>query len=151
MSQFKEVFRNWNEIVVACKDCGREYSITSTITLQNIEEMHKCEKQFSKNILKEAEEIIYGDRENTYGHPAKNLVTIAALWKQYLYAKYNVTLNIDYQDVCNLMVLMKIARLCNSPTHRDSKVDICGYMALQERCEEYVVSVKPDSGDSSSK
>jgi hypothetical protein len=32
-------------------------------------------------------------------------------------------------DVCNMMVLLKVARLRNGP-HRDSNVDGAGYMAL---------------------
>ena len=61
------------------------------------------------SILKEANTIIYGDREKTYGHPSKNLETIATMWT---------------------------ARLANNPDHRDSLVDICGYAALIERCDE---------------
>jgi hypothetical protein len=37
-------------------------------------------------VLKEAHTIIYGDREKTYGHPAKNLKTIAKMWNAYLVA-----------------------------------------------------------------
>ena len=32
------------------------------------------------NVLEEAQDIIYGDREKTYGHPAKNLNCIADMW-----------------------------------------------------------------------
>jgi len=35
-----------------------------------------------------------------------------------------------------MMVLLKGARLANDPNHHDSVVDICGYAALIERCEE---------------
>lgn len=37
-----------------------------------------------KSVLKEAEEIIYGDREKTYGHPSKNLQAIADMWTAYV-------------------------------------------------------------------
>ena len=37
-------------------------------------------------VLKEAHAIIYGDREKTYGHPSKNLKTIAVMWNAYINA-----------------------------------------------------------------
>ena len=36
------------------------------------------------DVLSEAHAIIYGDREKTYGHPAKNLKTIANMWTAYM-------------------------------------------------------------------
>lgn len=85
------------------------------------------------SILDEANEVIYGDREATYGDPGKNLRIIADYWTTYLASKgYNVE-GLDYDDVCNMMVLLKVARLGNTPMHRDSLVDACGYLALAER------------------
>jgi hypothetical protein len=86
------------------------------------------------NVLKEANTIIYGDREKTYGHPAKNLEAIACMWNAYL--KSVGSRELKAQDVCVMMVLLKGARLANDPSHRDSVVDICGYAALIERCSE---------------
>lgn len=82
------------------------------------------------NILHEAELIIYGDREETYGQPDKNLTLIANLWREYLGVK-----NISAHDVCMMMVLLKVARQRNT-YKRDNLVDICGYAALSERVEE---------------
>lgn len=88
------------------------------------------------SILKEANTIIYGDREKTYGHPSKNLQTIATMWNAYINAKPDAGNSLNAQDVAAMMVLLKTARLANNPTHRDSLVDICGYAALIERCTE---------------
>ena len=87
-----------------------------------------------KSVLQEAKTIIYGDREKTYGHPAKNLKAIAGMWNAYL--KSVGDRKLTAQDVCVMMVLLKGARLANDPAHRDSVVDICGYAALIERCGE---------------
>jgi hypothetical protein len=86
------------------------------------------------SVLKEAHKIIYGDREKTYGKPSKNLDTIAKMWNAYINAvdKRDLTA----KDVACLMILLKTARLANDQTHRDSVVDICGYAALIERCDE---------------
>jgi len=82
------------------------------------------------NILDEAKEIIYGDREKTYGHPSVNLDNIAKFWSVYLKKDVNA------QDVATMMVLLKLARMMNQPDHRDSLVDSVGYLALIERIKE---------------
>jgi hypothetical protein len=86
-------------------------------------------------ILKDAHNIIYGDREKTYGHPSKNLNTIAVMWNAYLNAKSGGD-DINAKDVAALMMLVKVARFANDPTHKDNLIDICGYAALVERCDE---------------
>jgi len=86
------------------------------------------------SVLKEAHKIIYGDREKTYGKPSKNLETIAKMWNAYISARTDSELTA--KDVAAMMVLLKTARLANDPSHRDSIVDICGYAALMERCDE---------------
>lgn len=80
-------------------------------------------------IADKAKEIIYGDREQTYGDPRKNLDCIAELWTSYMKDKAEITAD----DVCNMMCLLKIARLKNTPAHEDSMTDIVGYTLLQER------------------
>lgn len=83
-------------------------------------------------IDQEAHNLIYGDREQTYGHPSKNLQLIADFWTSYIKGKEVLTCD----DVCNMMILMKTARLKNMPEHRDSLVDTIGYTLLKERCRE---------------
>lgn len=85
-------------------------------------------------VLTAAHEVIYGDREQTYGTPDKNLQTIADYWTVHLKRKYGAEFDVDINDVCGMMILMKQARLANTPEHLDSLTDICGYAALQERC-----------------
>lgn len=89
------------------------------------------------SILEEAKDIIYGDRERTYGHPARNLEVIANFWSNYLDAKFDACkIELDAQDVATMMVLLKVSRLINQPDHRDSLVDGVGYFALIERIKE---------------
>ena len=87
------------------------------------------------NILTEAQEIIYGERERTYGDPGKNLSCIADMWMLYLHHKYGAGFPLDFNDVCAMMRLVKEARMINTPGHRDSMVDMAGYTALQERVQ----------------
>lgn len=86
-------------------------------------------------ILQQAHEVIYGDREQTYGSPGKNLELIAKYWEAHLNSKYGVNLSLTTSDVSGMMILLKQARLANSPGHIDSLVDICGYAALDERIQ----------------
>ncbi len=87
------------------------------------------------NILEEAQQIIYGDREQTYGKPDINLQRIGLLWSQYLSMRYDTTLPvISPEDVCWMMTLLKMARQMNAPK-RDNLVDAAGYIALIERIE----------------
>ena len=83
--------------------------------------------------LKEAHDIIHGDREKTYGAPDKNLKTIAAYWRTHLQARFGVDVDLSPQDVCVMMVCLKAARLANDMQHRDSIVDGAGYFGLMDR------------------
>ena len=88
------------------------------------------------SVLDEAHHVIYGDREKTYGHPAKNLIAIATMWEGYLFSRGLLTDEADGiqpEDVACMMMLLKIARLGNAPDHHDSLVDVCGYAALIDR------------------
>jgi hypothetical protein len=88
-----------------------------------------------KSILDDAKDIIYGDREKTYGAPDKNLVAIAGYWANHLNTRFGVYHDITGADVCIMMTLLKAARLGNDVTHRDSLVDAVGYLALLERIQ----------------
>ncbi|WP_200962214.1 DUF6378 domain-containing protein [Mycobacterium sp. Root265] len=78
------------------------------------------------NVLQEAEKLIFGDREETYGDPSESFARIANLWTAYI-GKL-----IEPQDVANLMILLKVSRT-KGTFHRDSFVDIGGYAGLAER------------------
>jgi hypothetical protein len=88
-----------------------------------------------KSILAQAQDIIYGDREKTYGAPDKNLKAIAGYWANHLHTRFGVYHDVTPEDVCIMMVLLKAARLGNDITHRDSQVDAVGYLALMERIQ----------------
>lgn len=85
------------------------------------------ESEMKQSVADKAKELVHGNREATYGGPTTNMYLIAKLWSAYLGTE--LTAN----DVCNLMVLLKTARLKNTPMHEDSLVDVIGYTLLQER------------------
>ena len=85
-----------------------------------------------KEILEAAERRVCGSREENYGSPENNFGLIADLWEPYIKAKCvsadaDVCVNAD--DVANLMVLLKIARIATGVDTDDSYVDLAGYAA----------------------
>ena len=86
----------------------------------------------STNVIEEASDIIYGDREETYGRPSANLERISEQWTLYLRQKYKVPIVLSCEDVCWMMVDLKKSRQVNT-YKRDNLVDAIGYIALIDR------------------
>lgn len=87
------------------------------------------------NVFEEASKIVVGDREETYGHPAKNLNRIAHQWSLYLSQKYQLPVPIAPEDVCWMMADLKKVRQMNA-SKRDNLVDAIGYIGLIERIQD---------------
>lgn len=79
-----------------------------------------------EKLLEEAIRITTVSRNLEYGVPENSFQLIANYWNVYLNSKYGITLSAT--DVPLMMVLMKMARLTTNPQHRDSAVDVAGYM-----------------------
>jgi hypothetical protein len=112
-----------------------------SVTTEMLEAVAKPKKEKLRmkskvSVLEEAQSIVYGDREKTYGHPAKNLKTIASMWTAYMNNMDDGNFSVTAKDVAAMMMLVKVARFANDPSHRDNLVDVCGYAALIERCDE---------------
>ena len=87
-----------------------------------------CRKPAS--ILAEAQSIIRGDRNESYGSYEREAPRIAALWNAYLDGKDRI----DPGDVPMMMILLKCAR-SRHKWKRDNAVDIAGYAALRAEME----------------
>lgn len=84
-------------------------------------------------IALKAVEAVGGDRQDSYGGPEDNLNLVASFWNDYLDNKCTTDLGrleITSTDVCNLMILLKIARAATGKFHEDNFVDICGYATI---------------------
>lgn len=87
-----------------------------------------------QSVLMEAEGVVNGPRREAYGHPKLNFARIIALWQSYLDGRPGGRMaDLTEQDHAVMMILLKVARLQQSPQHRDSAVDIAGYTATIER------------------
>ena len=78
-------------------------------------------------LLVEAQRIINGARKTDYGDARENHEKIAEFWSAIL--GHEVTA----EQVVLCMIGVKMARLCHSPEHRDSWVDIAGYVGVKSK------------------
>lgn len=94
--------------------CGAE--LTPRLTKMTVEVT-------MESILTEAERIVAGPRQESYGSPKESFGRIASMWSAYL------GITIKDSDVCLMMSLLKICREKNKSA-RDNRVDIAGYIRL---------------------
>lgn len=97
-----------------------------------------------KNILKEAEEIVNGQRRKDYGTPTDNHSRTAAMWNAYLSKRYP-GIALTATDVCWMSILTKVSRAACSPGHYDSRLDVIGYALNLDMIQaDLAVNIEPD-------
>lgn len=80
-----------------------------------------------KSVIEEVAETVR-ERGKVYGPPHVNMNRTAALWSAFL------GIPVTGAQVAACMMLVKIARLSESPAHRDSILDIGGYTHCYDDC-----------------
>jgi len=78
------------------------------------------------SIVQEGKEVVAGDRQDDYGDLKQSFDRIAAFWSAY------TGVNLDALDVAKMMILLKVSR-AKLNNHRDSYVDIVGYVECADR------------------
>ena len=78
----------------------------------------------TKEILKEANELITGDRHKDYGNKIENHNNIAKLWSAYK------DIEITAHDVAIMMALLKVARTKLGAVSKDTYIDMSAYGAI---------------------
>ncbi len=81
-----------------------------------------------ESILQEAERLVNGDRQQSYGDAYDSFDRIAKMWSAYKGIK------ITPKDVASMMILMKVSRSVTS-SKRDNWVDVAGYAELGSQIE----------------
>ena len=92
-----------------------------------------------ETILQEAMRIVDGDREQTYGHPAKNFENTAVL------ASVVFQRPVSPKGVALFMVCLKLAREVHQHK-RDNLVDACGYLRCIEKMEDAGTDIEQPLG-----
>lgn len=114
-----------------------DYSNTPEWQAEWVEQNFGRLGEHKDTILEEAQKSVFGPRQGTYGHPREDFARIAALWTTY--ARALAETNLDAlptfrpENVADMMILLKMARLMQTPEHRDSIVDMAGYAETRAR------------------
>lgn len=90
----------------------------------------------SKSIAAEAEEIINGDRRQSYGDVKDSFERFSLAWTGYLRNKLKPGEEITPNDVAMMNVIGKALREGNK-IKRDNRVDIIGYTLLADKLTNY--------------
>ena len=83
-----------------------------------------------RSIAEEALKIINGERQDKYGDPEDNFGNVADLWSAYLRALKPDMPPLTKDDIANMMVLFKMARIVGGMYCKDNDVDMLGYALL---------------------
>jgi hypothetical protein len=85
-------------------------------------------------ILKDAEHLVNGDRNNDYGDPVQDFQRTADMWSVYLKGACEADITLLPHDVAAMMSLLKISRIAWSPEKEDHWADLAGYAACGFDC-----------------
>lgn len=125
-----------------CSICQYVYTRTTecpkcpqcSLSIDDNEILANAVPEIKSHILALAGNIVTGARRGAYGKPEDNFHRIALLWAAWLEARGIAMYDaegkpyaITSRDVSPMMRLMKEARLCETPDHLDSHVDLVGY------------------------
>jgi len=113
------------EIMVARK-------LDKLILRLNLEDL-TLERIESRNILQEANDLIYGERNASYGPPNQDFQRTADMWTGLLQFNLKEGYRIRAQDVAWMMMMLKASRAQHSDK-RDNYVDAAGYAGCGWRC-----------------
>ena len=75
-------------------------------------------------ILNTAKEYVTKDRAATHGGAEDSFGKIAKFWSAYL------DIPVTEDDVCAMMVMLKVARIAGNPEHLDRWIDVAGYASI---------------------
>ena len=92
-----------------------------------------------KSMLQQADDLINGQRQKDYGDKLRNFTQIAMGMQMVLAAKLLPGAVITANDVALLMIQVKIARLAKTPHHKDSQIDVAGYIGCMDKLQNELV------------
>lgn len=83
----------------------------------------------AETILRQAAELVGGDRERQHGDKRENFGKIAAMWTAWLAVRNGKPGVVESHDVAVMMTLMKLARTQSGAHNDDDYIDAAGYAA----------------------
>jgi len=91
-------------------------------------------QQDKETILDEAKRLVYGDRNDSYGHPADDYQRTAKMMTGILSPILKEGEKVTPQLAILCMIAVKVSRQVNHPK-RDNLVDLAGYALCLDRVE----------------
>lgn len=129
------------------KGANTEYQLARRLNLFVLDgvtgEVIKEGKEDTRSVCQIADDIVSNDRGNDYGHPKVDFSKVAAMASA---AGFRIIENcmirpLKAEDHAIYMMFVKISRLTNKISHRDSIIDLAGYaktldMVIEKRKQE---------------
>jgi hypothetical protein len=81
----------------------------------------------AEEVIKQAGDLVSGDREQTHGDKFKNFQNICDLWNAYLSIRREPASPLSPLDYAHMMILQKMARTQSGSVNGDDYVDMAGY------------------------
>lgn len=132
--EFDEVtvtFVQNSELTLLSKSGGKGKGTSRTVKYVHEAYAPKNPGREPVTALDEAKKLVYGNRQNDYGHPAYDYERVAQIWTGIL------GVEVTRLQAIQCMIGIKLSRLSNSPHHKDSWVDIAGYAECGDRIRKF--------------
>lgn len=92
-------------------------------------------KPNQESVAEEAQRIVHGERNESYGNPREDYLKTAKIWSGLLIHKLKDGVEITPKEAVLMMAALKLSREMHKHK-RDNLVDGCGYILLAEMIEE---------------
>lgn len=89
-----------------------------------------------ESIAQEAHRLVYGDRNEAYGHPIFDMTRSADMFTALLRDKLRAGVRLEAEDICQAMICVKQSRQRNKEK-RDNLVDTAGYAVVGQKIMEW--------------
>jgi len=119
------------------KASGKVTEVTRKQLRQIINKDASKDVSKENNVLREAIEIVFGDREATYDHPIIDFTGTAMMLTGYFRRYLKPGITFTPMDVPIIVTIIKLSRESHKHT-ADNIRDIAGYCLTQERVESFL-------------